>query len=153
MYIPVTQNFKSDPEKRWNLPDRVFFACGACHILAFAFLEKYPDQGYTPIWIKPDSGYRGNHVVCVSGSTVFDYHGYSKWPDYVERYGRKAGRQYPGWNATLVELPKRVLISEAESRQIEGLWLRGPEQFLHDAIPRAQQYLRRFERALLVEDV
>ena len=32
---------KRDPQLRWELPDPVFFACGACHILSYAFLERY----------------------------------------------------------------------------------------------------------------
>jgi hypothetical protein len=32
---------QSDAERHWALPDRVFFACGACHIPAYAFLERY----------------------------------------------------------------------------------------------------------------
>jgi hypothetical protein len=37
-----------------------------------------------------------------------------------------------------------VLISEKLSRQYEGLWLREPEQFLQDALPRASAFLQRF---------
>jgi hypothetical protein len=29
--------------------DRVFFACGACHILAWAVLERYPDAGFRAV--------------------------------------------------------------------------------------------------------
>lgn len=32
MYL-LKPGIKEDPVRRWNLPDRVFFACGACHIL------------------------------------------------------------------------------------------------------------------------
>jgi hypothetical protein len=38
-------------------------------------------------------------------------------------------------------LPADVLISEQRSRQIEGRWLREPKQFLHDALPRARNFL------------
>ena len=44
---------KRDPVLRWNLPDRIFFACGACHILAHAFLEKYGDPAFKALWIRP----------------------------------------------------------------------------------------------------
>jgi hypothetical protein len=57
---------------------------------------------------------------------------------------RRARRFFPGWDATLVDLPTEVLISEQRSRQIEGLWLREPGQFLHDAMPRAQAFLDKF---------
>ena len=57
---------------------------------------------------------------------------------------RRARRFFPGWEATLVDLPTEALISEQRSRQIEGLWLREPKQFLHDALPRAHAFLDRF---------
>ena len=50
----------------------------------------------------------------------------------------------PGWDATLIELPVDVLISEPKSRMFDGLWLREPGQFLHDAMPRARAFLDRF---------
>jgi hypothetical protein len=60
-------------------------------------------------------------------------------------FGFKRGRRFfPGWAATLVDLPADVLVSEQASRQIEGLWLREPKQFLHDALPRARNFLERF---------
>jgi hypothetical protein len=34
---------------RWALPDRVFFACGACHILAHAFLERWGAARMQPV--------------------------------------------------------------------------------------------------------
>jgi hypothetical protein len=44
----------------------------------------------------------------------------------------------------LMDLPTDVLVSEARSRQIEGLWLREPGQFLFDALPRARNFLDKF---------
>jgi hypothetical protein len=57
---------------------------------------------------------------------------------------RKAGRWWPGWECELIELPTDVLISESKSRTYDGLWLRQPDQFLHDALPRAHRFLDRF---------
>ena len=63
MYQPRTPGFtKRDPVKRWAVPDRVFFACGSCHILAHAFLERYGTPEHEVTWIKPAAGYWGNHV-------------------------------------------------------------------------------------------
>lgn len=56
---------KQDPVRHWLLPERVFFACGACHILAYAFLKAYPRSGLAPLWIKPSKGFTGNHIVVV----------------------------------------------------------------------------------------
>ena len=63
---------------------------------------------------------------------------------YLEHTFRKARRWWPEWDATLQPLPTAVLVSEALSRTFDGLWLREPDQFLHDALPRAQAYLDRF---------
>lgn len=91
----LSAGIEKDPVKRRALADRVFFTCGACHILAYAFLERYP-------------------------------------------------RGWRGWRAELIELPIDVLVSEATPRQHDGLWLREPRQFFHDARPRAPQFPDRF---------
>jgi hypothetical protein len=143
MFYPK-RNVKRIPELRWALPDRMFFACGACHILAYAFLEWFPDHGFRAIWMRPASGFTGNHVVATDGETAFDFHGYSNWDRLLAHARRKNGQCMPGWNCTLVELPPDVLISEAKSKAYDGLWLRGPEQFLHNALPRARAFVQRF---------
>ncbi|MGI9385865.1 MAG: hypothetical protein ACR2OX_00400 [Methyloligellaceae bacterium] len=143
MYL-LGKGIKQDPVRRWALPDRVFFACGACHILAYAFLDRYPDLGFKPLWIKPANGFAGNHIVAVSGEDAFDYHGHSSWKRLLDHTKKKADHWWPGWHAELVELPMDVLISEPKSRAYDGLWLREHKQFLHDALPRARRFLDRF---------
>ena len=136
---------KKNPEKRWALPDRVFFACGACHILAYAFLQRFPNEGFRALWIKPAPGFTGNHcIVTRDDGIAFDYHGPGRFDRLMAHMQAKANRWWPGWSATLIELPPDVLISEAKSRSYEGLWLREPQQFLHDAMPRAERYIDRY---------
>jgi len=144
MYI--TKVRRGDLAGKWALPDRIFFACGACHILTYAAIQTFPELNFKAIWIKPRPGYIGNHVVAVSGGTAFDYHGFSDWRTLLDHTGRKARRWWPGWYADLIELPADVLISEAKSRTDEGLWLRQPDQFLHDALPRACRFIDQFAR-------
>lgn len=143
MYV-LKPGIKQDQVRRWDLPERVFFARGACHVLAYAFLDAYRQAGFRAIWIKPAPGHTGNHIVIVRDDLAFDYHGYSSWTRLLAHTHAKANRWWPGWRAELVPLPMDVLISEAKSRAIEGLWLREPRQFLHDAMPRARDFLRRF---------
>jgi hypothetical protein len=143
MYM-LAPGIKGNAARQWALPDRVFFASGACHILAYAFLDSYPSSGFTPIWIKPARGCAGNHIVVVRDGIAFDYHGYSDWQRLLAHTHAKASRWWPGWSADLLPLAKEVLISEAGSRRIDGLWLREPGQYLHDAIPRARRFLARF---------
>jgi hypothetical protein len=47
MYV-IDKSVKTDPVRRWNLPDRVFFAAGACHILAYAFIERIRTPASNP---------------------------------------------------------------------------------------------------------
>ena len=140
----VTGERKRDPVLRWGMPDRVFFACGACHILAYAFMERYGPAKLKAAWLKPDPGFTGNHVFITADGWVFDYHGYSRLEGFLEHTRRKASCWWPGWNATSIELQQTVLVSEARSRTYDGLWLREPRQFLHDAMPRALAFLDRF---------
>lgn len=145
MYQPRTPGYrKDDAILRWGLPDRVFFACGACHILAHAFLERWGTPGMRALWIRPVIDHTGNHVFVDGGDWVFDYHGYAGRSRFLAHVWRGARRRWPGWDATLVPLPRDVLVSEQKSRTYDGLWLREPGQFLHDAMPRASAYLDRF---------
>lgn len=143
MYV-LRPGVKEDPVRRWALPERVFFACGACHILAYAFLKAYPDSGFAACWIKPAAGFTGNHILVVRGDLAFDYHGYTNWTALLRHTHAKANRWWPGWSCQLIALPADVLVSEAKSREYNGLWLREPGQFLHDALPRAVRFLQHF---------
>ena len=145
MYRIRTKGYsKANQTKRWALPDRVFFACGACHILAYAFMQRYGPPTTKVLWIKPKAGHIGNHIFVTSGAWAFDYHGYSGRERFLAHSFKRALHYWPGWDATLVELPIEVLISEEKSRGIDGLWLREPKQFLYDALPRANAFLTRF---------
>ena len=72
MFFPKT-NVKHDPARRWHRPDRHFFANGACQVLAYAFLEKYPDLEFGARWIKPAPAFAGNHIYVTDGVMAFDF--------------------------------------------------------------------------------
>ncbi|MBP0493780.1 hypothetical protein J5Y10_13415 [Roseomonas sp. SG15] len=135
---------KRDPVRRWALPDRAFFAAGACHILAHAFLDRHGRPGMRALWIRPAPGFTMNHIVVDGGAWIFDWRGYARRDAFLAHTWRKARRWWPGWDAALVELLREVLVSEPLSRTHEGLWLREPGDFLHDAGMRARAYLDRF---------
>lgn len=111
---------KSNQAQRWALPDRVFFACGACHILAYAFLERHGQPGQEALWIRPIPGHTGNHIVVATDAWVFDYHGYTDRARYVAHTWRRARLAWPGWDAMLVSLPRDVLVSEQKSKASPG---------------------------------
>ena len=145
---------KRDPAMRWALPDRVFFACGACHILAHAFLDTHGTDAHEAVWVKPPAGLAANHIVVrprhLSGvpyptDWVFDYHGYRRAESFLSHLDRRARQRWPDWAAVVVPLPPEVLTSTAEARTFDaGLHLREPADFLHDALPRARRFLSRF---------
>jgi len=142
MYVIRTPGYrKQDQHMRWALPDRVFFACGACHILAYAFLERFARPGMTAQWIRPAAGFTGNHIFVAWDDRAFDYHGISRRDRLLSHYTGRARHHHPGWAATVIDLPADVLISEAKSRRYDGLWLREPAQFHRNALPRARAFL------------
>ncbi len=146
MYL-LRPGIKENPVRRWNLPDRVFFAAGACHILAHAFLERFATFGFGPIWVRPRGGFTGNHVFVANGQLAFDYHGYVARGRLVAHYTRRARRLFPGWEADLIPVTIS-LVSRAEAKTI-GMDIREPTQFLHDALPRARRFLDRFDHRVL----
>ena len=95
---------KDDQAMRWALPDRVFFACGACHILAYAFLERHGELGRKAMWLKPAPGFSGNHIFVDSGEWVFDYHGYTDRARFLAHTTGKARRWWPGWQAMFITI-------------------------------------------------
>jgi hypothetical protein len=144
MYKRRTPGSKRDPVKQWALPDKVFFAAGACHILGYAFLEAYPDSGFQPVWIRPISGHTGNHIIVVRDDVVFDYHGYSTWSPYWAHTKRRANQCWPGWDAETVAVHREALVSNAQARGYFGLSMKEPKHYLHDPLPRARQFLQKF---------
>jgi hypothetical protein len=146
MYL-LRPGIKEDPVRRWNLADRVFFACGACHILAHAFLERFPSIGFGPIWVRPRSRFTGNHVFVTNGALAFDYHGYVPYVRLVRHYTKRARRLFPGWEADLV--PVTISLVNREDAKTIGMDIREPRQFLHDAMPRAHRYLEKFDHRLI----
>lgn len=146
MYL-LRPGIKEDPVRRWNLPDRVFFAAGACHILAYAFLERFPLAAFGPIWVRPRNGFTGNHVFVTDGYLAFDYHGYVPSGQLLDHFTKRARRIFPGWAADLV--PVTVSLVNREEARTIGMDIREPTQFLHDALPRAHRYLKRFDHRVL----
>ncbi|HEX3916455.1 MAG TPA: hypothetical protein VHW60_03885 [Caulobacteraceae bacterium] len=139
MYV-IDHAIKADPARHWALPDRVFFACGACQVLAWVALQTYAAEGFEARWIRPGPGFRGNHIIVTDGRSAFDYHGWSQLDRLLDHIERKADRWWPGWSYELVEIAPEVLVSEEKSKAV-GCHMREPGQFLHDPLPRAAGFV------------
>jgi len=130
---------KQNPEKRWNLPDRIFFGHGACHILAGVFLERLPLPGFYAERIIPDDSFAGNHIYVTNGSIAFDHHGYSARARLVEHHWRGWSARYDGWDARI----NRVDFSLLDTAALNSRKMLGPDQYFGDPVERAERFISR----------
>jgi hypothetical protein len=142
MYV-LKPGIKKDPQRRWALPDRIFFGHGACHILAGVFLERPPLAGFYAERVIPGEGFWGNHIYVTNGVIAFDYHGYSGRDRLLEHHRRGWSRRHDGWGCTIEAVDFRLL----ETAELNERKMLGPDQYLHDAIPRARRFIERVNHA------
>lgn len=103
--------FRTDAQKRdlvgsWRRFDRAFFASGACHVLAHEFLKRPEADGFRALMFEPDPGFRGGHVFASNGRWVFDYHGWSSHPKFVDHYLGKISQIIPGWSGKVADISR-----------------------------------------------
>jgi hypothetical protein len=142
MYV-LKPGIKADPHRRWSLPDRVFFGHGACHILAGVFLDQPPLPGFYSERVVPTEGFPGNHVYVTNGVVAFDYHGYSRRERLLEHHKRVWSSQYDGWLGAI----ERVDFELLSTTDLNARKMRGPDQYLHDPIPRARRFIEQRDHA------
>ncbi len=130
---------KGDVEKAWLRSDEDFFAAGACHVLAHAFLTMYPDAGYRPMMIVPATGYRGRHVIAASRDHVFDFNGYTEREFFLAELERLHQQRDKGWCAQLVELH----VDPAGWDFCRQHRHRHPSQFFRNPVARARAFIHR----------
>jgi hypothetical protein len=141
-----TPKQKADLLRSWHRPDRPFFATGACHILAAAFLKAYPDAGFCSYLVIPEVGMRGNHVFVANRKMVFDYHGFCDHDEFIAHYFRKIRRFLPDWEGKII----RLEMSPTSEAFCDQHGHRLPSQYPHDPFPRASAYLKRFSTPGLI---
>ncbi len=132
---------KADLKGMFHRPDRHFFAAGACHILAQAFLDQAQGNEWKASVIVPDQPFRGMHVYVSNGYHVFDYHGFSCRQRFLEHYFGKMRRRFPGWSAEIDELN----ISPAGESFCHRYRHRLPGQFYKDPMARAVAFVQQFD--------
>ena len=135
---------KADLKWSWERCDRAFFAAGACHVLAHEFLKTETGRAFHPVMILPDAGFRGGHVFCSAGATVFDYHGFSSHESYVAHFRRKITRFFPGWRGQLLDITDTFWTND----WFKACQHRRPEQYYHDPNERARRFINRHLSAL-----
>ncbi len=142
MYV-LKHGIKRNPEKRWALPDRIFFGHGACHILAGTFLEHPPLEGFYGERIIPGEGFAGNHIYVTNGVIAFDYHGYCARERLLEHHGKSWASRAAGWHCAITKVDFDLL----DTIELNRRKILGPDQYLHDLISRARRFLQRIDHA------
>jgi hypothetical protein len=142
MYF-LKSGIKDDPELRWNLPDRIFFGYGACHILAGVYLDVFPSSRYRAHWIKPIDDFYGYHIFVSDGTVAFDFHGYSMRERLITHHKRGWSRRYPGWRANIEEVDFSLL----DTQSLNAIKMLGPDQYLYSPIERARVFLEKYEHS------
>ncbi|NVJ90675.1 MAG: hypothetical protein HWE34_03405 [Methylocystaceae bacterium] len=142
MYI-LKSGIKRDKKKRWELPDRIFFGYGACHILAGTYLVQNPIKDFYAERIIPKKEQPGNHIYVTDGQIAFDYHGYSVRGHLLEYHHKNCSKQYDPWDYEL-EKVAFDLLNTVELNQRKML---GPDQYLFDPVVRAVNYLNKINHA------
>jgi hypothetical protein len=140
MYI-LKPGIKGDSERRWALPDRIFFGFGACHILAGTYLERPPLAGFHAERIIPSDNFFGNHIYVTNGEIAFDFHGYSARKNLLGHHRKVWSYQHAGWDC-VIETVDFDLLSTTDLNQRKML---GPDQYRFDPIPRARSFIERID--------
>ena len=136
MYRPAPGT-KQDPVRRWALPDRAFFAHGACHILAGVYLRNSPRHGFRAERIVANAPYPGNHIYVTDGTLCFDYRGYCARDRLLAWYATQQAGHMPQWRGTV----EAVRFDLLDTAALNARLMRGPDQYLHDPIPRARAFV------------
>jgi hypothetical protein len=130
---------RGDQLLSWQRNDKAFFAAGACHILAWAFLrDERRALGFSPAGLRPVGARHVHHVYVCDGRWAFDHDGRTR-EDELLTVTRAAHQQVnPGETIEQVALPDDLEQYCAEN------YSRLPSQYAFDPLPRANAYLERF---------
>lgn len=129
----------ADVHLSWARQDRAFFAAGACHILAYAFLHVHPNEDYQLIYIRPLYDMPGTHMYVTKDNWAFDFNGWSHEDELLEVTRSSWTSMYPGWDFD------RVIISDNLETFCEKNNSRAPAFFPESPWERALAYLDQFE--------
>ncbi len=127
---------RADPVLSWARSDRAFFAAGACHILAWACVERHPGRELAPVGLRRVGEADVFHVFATDGAALaYDFAGWSSHAELVAVNRRAVAAQRPG---TVVE---EIALAHELSAFCAVHGHRLPEQFAGDVWARARAYI------------
>jgi hypothetical protein len=92
----------------------------------------------------PAGRFLGSHVYLTNGVIAFDYHGYSIRDRLLEHHKRVWSSQYDGWLCAI----QRVDFNLLSTADLNKRQMRGPDQYLHDPIPRARKFIEQRDHVI-----
>lgn len=141
-YFDRTTEERTNIFKCWERDDQAFFAAGACHILADLFVQIHQNEGFKMIYIKPASGFAGNHVYASDGEWAFDHNGWTKEAELLHITETAYSKKYPGWRYEKIILEPGIDTLEKFCKEN---YHRLPWQYAFLPWERAYAYINRFD--------
>ncbi|GGU24994.1 hypothetical protein GCM10007979_24760 [Nocardioides albus] len=129
-----TQAERDDQWLSWNRTDQAFFASGACHILAWACREAYPERAVGIAAMRFVGEARAFHAYATWGSWSFDHSGWNAEPDLLAVNSDFEGRRI-----------ERFEVRSGLASFCQDHYSRMPADYWEDPRRRARSYVRRFE--------
>jgi hypothetical protein len=126
----------ASPELSWARSDRAFFAAGACHILAYCAIERWPGRALEMVYLRPAKGYAGHHVWASNGRIAFDFNGWCLETELLRANEEACRAEAPSWRYSLELIPLADLDEAFQTRR-----LRAPSQFPGNVLARAEAYI------------
>ncbi len=138
--LPFTRSpeERRDPFLSWQRDDSAFFASGACHVLAFLFVQIHQHEGFRIEFLRPRNHDAGTHVFASDGDWCFDFNGWSLRNEFLEVNEHDYRSAYAGWSYDL------IVVNEAIETFCLSNGLRTPQNFFHMPWVRAYHYIARF---------
>jgi hypothetical protein len=124
---------RSDQRVSWERTDHAFFAAGACHILAWACRDAYPDKAMKLRAMFTAGEEHPVHVFTTCGEWAFDCCGWNPETELLKVNAEFEGRAVVG-----------IEITDSLAEFCERHIHRMPHQYWRDPLPRARDYIDRF---------
>lgn len=131
---------RADPIESWKRTDEAFFMAGACHILAFMFMQ-LKGEGYHVVHAKPRDGRLGSHVYVSDGTWAFDAQGWTRESELMETTEAAYRAKYPGWACDRTVIAKDSWWRGEFEAWCEANYHRTPAYFAHLPWERAHNYI------------
>ncbi len=139
LYYKRTPEEKADKFLAWKRDDTSFFAAGACHILAYMFMElHYKEKEWKMIGLKANKDQYVHHVYVTDGKWAFDYAGWTREEELLKETKKAHYAEDKEWNF------ERIVIKEDLETFCKLQNHRPPAYFPFLPWERAYNYIKHF---------